>query len=406
MTNKGSSPSRDPYSTSLVKTSSPQPPLSTLEEREVCLRQEMVTVCQPLHSCNMLAAADGNVSYRMRDSIESLSLRYHQGHLSILDQSQLPHREVWVDIRNHKDMVVAITSLQVRGAPLIGVAAALSLAQVVREGCGFCRWKEIAQELKNSRPTAVNLSLAVGRMLERAEQSFTKESLEATAIDLFNEDVGLCERMAQNGCHLIPDGASILTHCNTGALATAGEGTALAVIREAHRQGKRIHVYVGETRPLLQGARLTTWELQKSEIPHTLICDHTSASLMARGKIDLVLVGADRIAQNGDFANKVGTYNIAVLCQYHDIPFYTVAPYTTLDRSCPTGSEIPIEERQAIEVHGVALGKNSLSWVAEKTPVFNPAFDVTPHELVWAWVFDTKVVYAKDKGLEPYNLDL
>ena len=343
-------------------------------------------------------------SRHSKDSIESLSLRYHQGHLSILDQSQLPHREVWVDIKNHKDMIVAITSLQVRGAPLIGVAATLSLAQAVREGCDLCQWREIAQELRNSRPTAVNLSVAVDRMLERAKQSFTKESLEAAAIDFFNEDVGLCQRMAQNGCHLIPDGASILTHCNTGALATAGEGTALAVIREAHRQGKRIHVYVGETRPLLQGGRLTTWELQKSGIPHTLICDHTSASLMARGKIDLALVGADRIAKNGDFANKVGTYNIAVLCQYHDIPFYTVAPYTTLDGNCSTGSEIPIEERQPIEVHGMSLGKNSLSWVTEKTPVFNPAFDVTPHELVRAWVFDTKVVYAKDKDSQEWIL--
>ena len=321
--------------------------------------------------------------------VESLCLRYNQGGLSFIDQTQLPHREEWVEVKNHKDMIAAIVSLKVRGAPLIGVAAALSLAQAMRTSCSLDEFKDIASQLRSSRPTAINLMTAIDRMLEVAEKDFTLESIEKRAIDFFNEDVQLCHRIAEHGAPLIPNMASILTHCNTGGLATAGVGTALGVIGEAHRQGKKVHVYVNETRPLLQGGRLTTWELQKKGIPYTLICDSVAAGLMARGQISAAIVGADRIAKNGDFANKVGTYGLAVLCHYHRVPFYTAAPYTTIDINCATGKDIPIEERSAREVQGVDGVAGSFRWSPKEAPVYNPAFDVTPHELVTGWVFDT-----------------
>ena len=326
--------------------------------------------------------------------VESLSIRYHRGQLFIIDQTQLPHSEEWIEIKNYKDMIRAIVSLKVRGAPLIGVAAALSLAQTMESSCTPTKFIRVASELKNSRPTAVNLKVAMDRMLRVAEKNFTRESVEKAAIDFFNEDVELCRQIAQNGVDLIPHHASILTHCNTGSLATAGEGTALGVICEAHRQGKKVHVYVDETRPLLQGGRLTAWELEKKSIPYTLICDSAAASLMACGEISLAIVGADRIARNGDFANKVGTYPIAVLCHHHRIPFYTAAPHTTLDMACATGKDIPIEQRSATEVRGVCQG--SLLLAPKKAKVYNPAFDVTPCELVQRWIFDTKVVSQQD----------
>lgn len=345
--------------------------------------------------------------------IESMSFRYRQGQLFIIDQTQLPHKEEWVEIKDYKDMVRAIVDLKVRGAPLIGVAAAFSLVQTLGTGCDFSEWKRVANELKSSRPTAVNLSLFVDRMLRAAEKNFTKEFLEATAIEIFNEDARLCRQISKNGASLLPNESSVLTHCNTGELATAGMGTALGVIYEAHQQGKKVHVYVGETRPLLQGGRLTTWELEKKGIPYTLICDHMAASLMARGEIDLAIVGADRVACNGDFANKVGTYNIAVLCHYHGIPFYVAAPHTTIDINCPTGREIPIEERPAFEVRGAGYGENYFSWASKKAEVFNPAFDVTPSQLVQGWIFDTKLIHKDEWGEgikdilnEKSNLDL
>ena len=299
-------------------------------------------------------------------------------------------------IENHKDMVAAIVSLKIRGAPLIGVAAAFCLAQAMKKKCTLDEFKNIAHELKSSRPTAVNLTVAIDRLLTVAKENFTQESIEKAAIDFFNEDKELCRRIAQNGSHLIPDHSSVLTHCNTGGLATAGGGTALGVICEAHRQGKNIHVYVNETRPLLQGGRLTTWELEKNGVPYTLICDHTAASLMARGQVALAIVGADRIACNGDFANKVGTYNLAVLCHYHRVPFYTAAPCTTVDGSCPTGKDIPIEQRPAVEVQGFHSGNQYLPLAPKTAKVHNPAFDVTPFSLVQGWIFDTKFLTPQD----------
>jgi len=206
-----------------------------------------------------------------------------------------------------------------------------------------------------------------------------------------DEEIVMCDRMAKHGASLVKDGDNILTHCNTGSLATIGVGTALGVIREAHRQGKKIHVYVDETRPLLQGGRLTTYELQKEGIPHTLICDNMAGVLMSQGKIQRVLVGADRIALNGDFANKIGTYSVAVLAKYHNVPFHPVAPMSTIDFACTSGKDIPIEQRKKTEV----LGAFGVTWAPDQTEVYNPAFDVTPVELIESLILDSGI-HTKD----------
>ena len=203
-------------------------------------------------------------------------------------------------------------------------------------------------------------------------------------------------QISTHGASLIKEGDQILTHCNTGALATAGAGTALGVIAKAHEQGKKIHVYVDETRPLLQGGRLTTYELQKLGVPYTLICDNMAASLMAAGKITKAIVGSDRIALNGDFANKIGTYNVAILCHYHKVPFYVAAPYTTVDFSCESGKEIPIEERKCSEVRGVHGSFGVVEWAPSESKVYNPAFDVTPASITSNWILDTGV-YDKEQ---------
>jgi methylthioribose-1-phosphate isomerase len=216
-----------------------------------------------------------------------------------------------------------------------------------------------------------------------------------TAIDLFNEDVRLCDQIATNGAELIQDGDQILTHCNTGGLATVGVGTALGVIRKAHEQGKKIHVYVDETRPLLQGGRLTAWELQKLNIPCTLITDNMAAHLMSLGKITKAIVGSDRIAKNGDFANKIGTYSVAVNCHYHNIPFYVAAPMTTVDPKCENGDLIPIEQRKPEEVLGAIGNFGTVIWAPQNVKVYNPSFDVTPAKLTSAWILDEKV-FTKD----------
>jgi methylthioribose-1-phosphate isomerase len=324
--------------------------------------------------------------------------------LRILDQTQLPHHEVWVAIENCDQMIEAIKALRVRGAPLIGVAAALTLAQGAHQKDTPDVLKFKAQKLNEARPTAVNLMICVERMMQKIREVAVSEKLSdklsenlseklvETAVELFNEDVRLCESMAENGSELIRDGDQILTHCNTGGLATAGIGTALGVIRKAHEQGKKIHVYIDETRPLLQGGRLTAWELQKLRIPCTLITDNMAAHLMSLKKINKAIVGSDRIAINGDFANKIGTYSVAVNCQYHKIPFFVVAPYTTVDRRCNSGLQIPIEQRNPKEV----LGYADTLWAPHHVNVYNPAFDVTPAELVSAWILDRGVYYRKD----------
>ncbi len=315
--------------------------------------------------------------------------------LLLLDQTLLPQSEKWLLIENLDQMIEAIQSLRVRGAPLIGVAASLYLAKESLSTTNKEQLLKIADQLYEARPTAVNLMNCLDRMKQTIQTTNTSYIIQ-TAIDLFNEDVALCNQIATNGAELIADGDQILTHCNTGGLATAGVGTALGVIRRAHEQGKNIHVYIDETRPLLQGGRLTTWELQKLNIPCTLITDSMAAHLMSLKKITKAIVGSDRIATNGDFANKIGTYSIAVNCFYHQIPFYVAAPFTTVDSKCKNGDEIPIEQRNPNEVLGANGNFGQIIWAPMGINVYNPSFDVTPHKLTAAWIMDKSVFTKTD----------
>ena len=318
----------------------------------------------------------------------SLALRVQNNRVVILDQQKLPHQESWIDCQSPEHMVELIQSLKVRGAPLIGIAAALALAQYAEAGADFYQIRKAAKQLRAARPTAVNLMHCINRQLTSLEETRNTYSVVSIAEELFYEDVGLCQNIAMHGNPVLNDGDNILTHCNTGCLVTVGEGTALGIIASAHQHNKKVHVYVDETRPLLQGARLTTWELSQKSIPHTLICDNMAATLMRLGRIQKVIVGADRVACNGDFANKIGTYNLAVLAHHHGIPFYVAAPYTTLDRHCVSGHEIVIEERSADEVRGYVNGLKNIEWSTPNSAVFNPAFDVTPANLVTAFILD------------------
>ncbi len=344
----------------------------------------------------------------MKDFV-SLGLRCVNQKLEVLDQTLLPHQEVWIHCQTPEQMVSIIQNLQTRGAPLIGVAAAMALALFAEQGASPAEILTAAKKLHNARPTAVNLMLAMNRMvLKTNEALWTAKHLVQVAQTIFDEDVLLCKSMGAFGAELVCDGDHILTHCNTGGLATAGIGTALAVIRTAHEQGKNVHVYVDETRPLLQGGRLTTWELQKLQIPYTLICDNMAATLMRAKKIQRAFVGADRIAVNGDFANKIGTYSVAVNCHFHHVPFYPVAPYTTVDLQCPSGAHIPIEERAPNEVRGfrgvVGNALQEIVWSPSAAYAFNPSFDVTPVSLISGLVLDSGVFtpaqIAKGEHLE------
>lgn len=322
----------------------------------------------------------------MKD-LDSLALKVRHGQLWILDQTRLPHEESWLPGDDPKAMVGHIQRLSVRGAPLIGVAAALSVARFAESGASCAALEEARLALRQARPTAVNLMTAMDRLKAVLEKGAASEVVrEAEAI--FDEDVALCEAMAQRGADLVAQGEAVLTHCNAGALATAGIGTALGVIRRAFEQGKITHVYVDETRPLLQGARLTAWELDRLGIPHTLITDSMAALVLRDGRVQRIFVGADRVAANGDFANKVGTYGLAVQARHHGVPFHPVAPWSTVDPACPDGQAIPIEERHAGEVRGYG----AQAWASPNSPVFNPSFDVTPADLVTSLVLDRAVL--------------
>ena len=322
--------------------------------------------------------------------IDGFAIRYNQGNLSILNQQKIPHEVEWIAVESPEQMVEIITSLKVRGAPMIGIAAVLSLSQLAERGESRENIQKAAVLLKHSRPTAVNLAIYIERILSAMEQqSDFRHAIIDTAAAIYQEDTTLCERIGKAGSDLIEPGEQILTICNTGSLATAGIGTALGVIKTAYAQGKKIHVYACETRPLLQGGRLTAWELEQSGIPYTLICDSMAALLMRQGTINRVLVGADRIAANGDFANKIGTYSLAVLAHHHQIPFHVVAPYTTIDPACPNGEAIKIEQRAFDEVRGAAGSFGKVIWSPQNAPVYNPAFDTTPAELVTSYILDT-----------------
>ncbi len=328
------------------------------------------------------------------------ALEWIDGKLRIIDQTKLPGELVYLELDSYEAVAEAIERLRIRGAPAIGVAAAFGVvlaAQKVPSSERARFFEEVDRainRLKETRPTGVNLSWALHRMRAVVGRnpsrlvSEIRRLLVKEAMAIMEEDRKMCERIGQHGAALLPQEVTVLTHCNAGALATAGWGTALGVLYAAREMRKKVHVYVDETRPLLQGARLTAWELLQAGFDVTLICDTTAAFLMQQGRIDCVLVGADRIAANGDVANKVGTYSLAVLANYHRVPFYVAAPSSTLDLECPTGAEIPIEERQADEViagFGVQTAPSGIK-------VYNPAFDITPHELISALITEKGVM--------------
>jgi methylthioribose-1-phosphate isomerase len=321
-------------------------------------------------------------------NLQSRSLRVYADALEYLDQTRLPQAEEWVRCDSPEAWQHAVKRLAIRGAPLIGLSAAFVLAQYAARH-PQSEWQLVSDRLRATRPTAVNLMYCLGAM----EACFAQgaDALAERAKALFEEDRALCQRMAERGADLLASGDRVLTHCNTGALATAGVGTAIGALAIAQQRGIDLHVYVDETRPLLQGGRLTAWEMADLGIPYQLITDSMAASLMAAGKVDKVMVGADRICANGDFANKVGTYMLAVAAHYHQVPFYVVAPYTTVDPACASGAAIPIEQRDGAEVRGVAGAFGEVEWAPSEAPVWNPAFDVTPASLVTAWVLDTGV---------------
>ena len=324
-----------------------------------------------------------------------------QNKLFYLNQKELPLKESWLKCCGLQDGYRAIKELRVRGAPLIGVFAAyciwVSLKNLPSSKKSFLKqFKKSLNYLKSCRPTAVNLAWALDRLdkvvLKHQAKSLDvlKQVILKEAKAIHAEDVDLCRKMGQFGSKLVKKGERILTHCNAGILATSGEGTALSVIFKAQALGKKIRVYADETRPLLQGSRLTAWELQKKKVPFSVICDNMAAGLMEKGLISKVFLGADRIAANGDAANKIGTYSVAVLAKYHKVPFYVVAPFSTFDLKLKSGKYIPIEQRPKDEVRKV-LGK---IYIAPKSAdAYNPAFDVTPHKLITAIVSDKGIIY-------------
>lgn len=317
--------------------------------------------------------------------------------LKIIDQTKLPQKTVFLEFTGYGKVVAAIKELQVRGAPAIGVAAAYGIAlgaqdiKAKNKEAFLAQLDQILQDFAAARPTAVNLFHAIDRMTKvatAADVTGIKQALIDEAKRIHAEEEAATERLSQLGAELVKDGFTILTHCNTGSLATAGYGTALGVIKAAHRQGKKISVIVTETRPLLQGARLTAWELMQENIPATLITDSMAGYFVSQGKINCIIVGADRIAANGDTANKIGTYTLAVLAAENNIPFYVAAPTSTIDLALKSGDQVPIEERNPAEV--TSLGGVSLAPRGIKAA--NPAFDITPRKYITAIITEKGVI--------------
>jgi methylthioribose-1-phosphate isomerase len=323
------------------------------------------------------------------------------GKVRFIDQTRLPAEELFIETEDWRVVEEAIRSLRIRGAPAIGVAAAFAAClalfdhRITTTPAMRTAFQAACDTLSASRPTAVNLFAALGRMRRVVERNLSagigpvRDYALREALLIWREDVDACTRIGELGAALIAPHSAVLTHCNAGALATAGSGTALGVVVAAAAQGRIVRVFVDETRPLFQGARLTAWELAKAGIPHVLITDSTAGTLFRRGRIDAVLVGADRIAANGDSANKIGTYPLAVLARYHRVPFYVAAPTSTIDRKVMTGDDIPIEERNPREVthySGIAIAPAGVD-------VFAPAFDVTPHELITAIITEISVLH-------------
>jgi methylthioribose-1-phosphate isomerase len=326
------------------------------------------------------------------------------GKVRLIDQTALPERLTYVEMTDWRDVAQAIRTMIVRGAPAIGCSAALGIALGARGIIADSRESfkkritQIADTFRAARPTAYNLFWAIDRMVDTVDRTpgnvvDLKDALISEAIKMLQEDIETNRTMGKFGADLLKDGDTVLTHCNAGALATVGFGTALGVIRMAVEQGKRISVYADETRPRLQGMKLTAWELKQDGIPVTIIADNMAAVLMREGKVDNIIVGADRIAANGDAANKIGTYGLAVLAHYHKVPFYVAAPFSTIDPSLYDGTQIPIEERETIEMTHI----EGIRIAPEGVPVMNPSFDVTPAELITGIITERGIIE------EPYN---
>jgi len=319
--------------------------------------------------------------------------------VSFIDQTALPVKLEYIETEDYRVVIKAIKSLQIRGAPLIGIAAAYGAVLGAQEGAklpaeAFAPWiTTVLDEIEAARPTAKNLFFAIEKMRKLFENNnsdngdLIRDKFLECAEELRHEDEIMCEKIGEYGAELINDGDGIITHCNTGMLVTAGIGTALGVVFTAAAQGKKVHVFADETRPLLQGARLTTWECKNNDIPVTLLCDGAAASVIRKNMVQCAIVGADRIAANGDTANKIGTYSLAVQCKEHGIPFYVAAPYSTFDFSIQSGDDIPIEERNAGEI----THPNNVQIAPDGISVYNPAFDVTPASFISAIITDAGV---------------
>ncbi len=336
------------------------------------------------------------------------SVEWYDGKVRMIDQRLLPAQFEVLECESAGEVAEAIRDMAIRGAPAIGAAAAFGMALAARRSGATGRdallsdLSEAAETLKRARPTAANLFWAVSRMLQRAESGADAEGIREAMLDeaqaLADEDVLINKRLGQHGAALVQDGDTILHHCNTGALATVDYGTALGVIRTAYEQEKQIHVLVDETRPRLQGARLTSWELQQLGIPFTLIVDNAAGHFLRTGQVNIVLVGADRVAANGDVANKIGTYKLALAAQDNGVPFYPCVPTSTVDLALPSGDDIPIEKRPTEEITEVTYQGQPI--VPQGVAVANPAFDVTPHRYVSGIVTENGIAYP------PFTLNL
>lgn len=335
------------------------------------------------------------------------TIEWKDDRVVMIDQRILPIKEAYVECLTFEDVAQAIRDMVIRGAPAIGVAAAMGIALGAlksrrKDKIEFlAELKEISTVISNTRPTAVNLFWAANRMMNLVNENkdkdidWIRDRLVEEAKKIYEEDIQICKRIGRVGSELIKDGATILTHCNAGALATAGYGTALGVIRAAFEEGKGVKVIASETRPLLQGARLTAWELDKDGIPVTIITDNMAGYVMSNGMVDVVVVGADRIASNGDVANKIGTYSLSILARFHKIPFYVAAPISTIDFNCSSGDLIPIEKRDIKEVTHILGNK-----ITPDVEVLNPAFDITPSDHISSIITERGIAEA------PYSKSL
>ncbi len=335
------------------------------------------------------------------------TIEWKDNKVIMIDQRKLPTEETYVEYENYKDVAAAIKNMVIRGAPAIGVAAAMGIALGANASKAeniedfYSELNYISSTILNTRPTAVNLSWAVNRMNKITQNQRHKhiDEIKMLLVDeankILDEDIETCRLIGKHGAELLQNNSEVLTHCNAGALATGGYGTALGVIRAATEHGKDLNVIATETRPFLQGARLTAWELSKDHVPVTLITDNMVGHIMSKGMVDAVVVGADRIACNGDVANKIGTYSISVLAKSHGIPFYVAAPISTIDYNCPSGRDIPIEQRDPKEVTHIGHKQ-----IAAEVKVLNPAFDITPHDNI------TAIITEKGVAVKPFTENL